>query len=488
VTICLEVWLVPLLNCAEKVVIDLLLKEINKSIGEQIATYPYDFLDNSILMKKAFLNESMTAPSVVEVNKVLSAYLEYSNDSFEEITNEIKLNSDLKIKVYEDSDKSYDQDYLLSTSLIRDQVIIPDPLIRFIARSRDVQSDIHNKFLGLEERNHLRELIEICKKLEKLKPFVEAGYVQFLPIFPELTKHSQGTPIHFSETYFEECFKKDMLNWFHSQVKISEMAMVEGKLLVLPSRPKKPCRRIHIGFNGSNNANFYNLMDVKFQDLDEVTRKCTMIQTLPDYPPDKDSFDGWVKQSINQAALRHLNDIEKDVSYANGLNLISSPRNLLHKNIMTKFLGYEKEYGDLYKDAAINLSLPVPQDVNVQHFLNARKNDESFGRFRDFLIDQYKEARGFNTESELNRFLANLHQELDRKYKPEFVRELRGTIFSEAIRWTSFTSAVGVAISNKQGAVGLLALGLAADNIKTTRENIGQMRKMPGYFWSKVTK
>ncbi len=138
---------------------------------------------------------------------------------------------------------------------------------------------------------------------------------------------------------------------------------------------------------------------------------------------------------------------------------------------------------------SVSFLLKAPISDRVEEVLKARSDSEALIAFRSFLHNQYKDLSSIRDTSELSRRSKAVMDELNRIHLPQANLALEKIKTKETLRWAAIAAGIGVAYPTTNGLVTVLAgLAASAEGLRAKRENFEQVKVMPGYFWSKITK
>lgn len=213
---------------------------------------------------------------------------------------------------------------LLPSCITYHRLLTSDPLIRLA----DVPDDFNRaqrQSLGMEP-NPLPDTWRVENALRYfagLAPLIRDGVITILPID---VIHAPPTyrPITYSEDWFRSAVPQHLHDFVHRSAIISEVAPDPkgGGVVVWDKPPEKPTRGITVAFKNdrpSPHESVYFLYDQRIiEKIDETHFK--FAQTLDwNSPPDKELFDAWLYQSVNQTILARLSGIAREMSVAERL-------------------------------------------------------------------------------------------------------------------------------------------------------------------------
>ena len=455
--------------------------------------YCYDFLADSPLFSESFLSDRIGR--IERALPLLQEYVQHCIDNFDRTVNSIKAASSDGIKSIENpfgnSTDILNNSHLMTQAILQDVLITPDPLFSFCIRlqNRSIDATL-SRAIGLNGNDDIGELQAICRYMKDKALYVEHGFLKFFPDYESVGR--PGIPLVYSPTGFAESFEKSVLEWIHRQAIVSRVEQSNNRLLIRNNEKIRPCRFIHIEFSGSNGdcSMVYTLHRNNRTEVNPETGELVVNMEFSNTPPEDDYFDRWVYQSVNKTALHYLKRAQTDVSYANIFEAKFSPQNDF-------VLGLISESFSLEEQATVNdrrlepiaFGVQIPESMDRAKFLKIRNDRASLFSFRCYLNDTMNLLGSLKDEEDVRKASKEIQDELTRKHLPAVKGALASLHRGEALKWIALIAGMGVGFATHQGIVSVLvALGLAAGGLESTRASVEKMKALPGYFWSRVVK
>jgi len=320
-----------------------------------------------------------------------------------------------------------------------------------------------------------------------MTPMIASDYVKVLPI-SYFFEPPEQMPIRYSETQYSDIMPKKYLEFFHANVNVESMQLVEngfrteGKLY--------PCRSIFVHFPKDELLYhfFYNLYQMEVIDYDDKTRKMKFHQTLPKEPPTENEFYNWVYQSINQSA----GSIYDEVLFENVMAANYDASYLTDSKFISDLLSIEDNKSENIQEHTTNLllkfDLPFFNNADINTLMKVRKeNGEAFQSFRIELDKKLRELRLENDPEKLKIKLENAFHEIVEVQ----VNEINKTIqqIKKSSKLDLFLLVGGLAGSIQTGGASLLASAIAiAKGYKNYTEYHSKIQMNPSFFYWKVKK
>lgn len=219
--------------------------------------------------------------------------------------------------------------------------------------------------------------------MKAITPMVAADFVKFTPGGP-LSGTQPEIPLYHSDNYFEDALPAEILRLFKEAAKVARLEKIS------PGRARpaslKPCRQIDIQFKGDldGHGHLYVLRRIENATLKPGTEnEFQMTLTLPDTPPEDGEFQGWVRQSVNQAARGVFEEVYRAAGVAAGLDLIYSTRSKLRFDALRCAFKPSTSIPVRNANAFLNLDLPFITDIDIEHLMQIRRDEgEAFSQNR----------------------------------------------------------------------------------------------------------
>ena len=451
--------------------------------------YCYDFLVDSFLFSETFLNERDTK----SVTQIVERYIKHCNDHLNQVVQEIRNTSTDGVRSvvnpFDNPMHGLRDTDLMNHAIFQDLVIVPDPLYSFCLQYPDRNTqDTFSRSMGLSQHSELQELRSICRYMKDVTPFVANGFLKFFPADPSV--HGTGIRLLYSPTGFAEVFEKNVLEWIRSQAIVTPMVRSCEGFHIEKGKKLSPCRSIHVEFDGSGGecSRMYVLRDIIDADVDSNELRMAMSMNVSDDPPDEGYFQQWVYQSVNQTAVSFLERARREAYLAGLLDAKFCPQNDFVLRFITKTFGVRGEtIVDDRLSRPITFGIDLPVGANVDEFFRFRSDKTALLSFRRYLGDRLDDLTSLNDDLEIQRVSKKIQEELTNKHLPQVRNELSNFRMKEALRWIAIAAGMGVGFMSQGGPIGgLIALGLSAQGLRATKDNLDKIKALPGFFWNRI--
>lgn len=407
--------------------------------------------------------------SVLPDSEVSARISKYSNSRIQMASSEIETYHDTKWlnALFSTSSVEINKSKLLSSALIYDSIMIDDPLVSL---SSSISYEKLNK--GLELFSWAFEL-------------VRAGYIKIVPI-SYFNKPSNNIPLLYSDDAFRSSIPEKIHDFIHKNAILKSVTQDEKGRMLLLSEDAEISRRTGLNVSFSNDYWHSGTSLYLFQTLENGKMTWDKDAFL-----DKDKFEHWAYQTINQAMRVRLINIynESHLASVTGHTYItespfesdfmamSGNSNSNNGSISAKFLKAN--------DSFINIDSP-------RTILELRdKYHTAFERFNYSLQNITEELYGveadiFETKAE-NLFHKEIMPQIDE------IRENINSITSSGIKGT-LASLIGFSAAIATGSelplipalMSSLSAGLAEGFPAISQQQ--QLKKRPAYIWHRITK
>ncbi len=369
----------------------------------------YDFLTESFLFDDDSLSNNFNSFTEIEIKKELSRYREFILKNINTIEKEIyDYKSELKVLA---GIKKMHLDNLKRAAFYIDQHIIYDPLFPYTHEESE-SSKAFMEYHKAENKFDIVGLVNTLKYLKSISYLVACDYVKILPI-SYLHEPADEIPMLYSENLFSDVLPKNVLKYFHENVKVQSMK-INGNILAVENK-LYPCRSIFISFPKEelDYTRFYSLFESEVIKVEEETRTVHSIQHLPETPPDAEQFELWVMQSINQAAKNVFDEIYLENIIAAKYDASYMASNKFAFNLMQQSIETKQNIKTNSANLLMNFDLPFFDNIDINTVLEIRKNDgEAFKNFRTNIDRHFKELRGIEDVSLLEKKFENAIHEI----------------------------------------------------------------------------
>lgn len=304
----------------------------------------FDFLTDSMLFSDDNIDNNFSKYTDNEIILELTKYREYVLSNFNDII--LESQDDFRnLSVYTEmyNKNKLDFNLLKQGSLYIHKFVLKDPIFEFTHSLEKSEISEHlNHVLGMNPSNDFNRfaLVENLKYVKKLTTAVAYGYVKLIPgsIMHEPPKN---IPLTHSKTGFADALPFEVMEYFKNRVIVSPLEKNRGGYTIRADKPLTPCRGIAIEFRGHpQHTAVFTLMETKTEIIDEKERLVRFINTLPDTSPTVDQFDAWVYQSINQAALRIFNEVQKEILLSSKLSAMFLTQSELVSELLKVIICY----------------------------------------------------------------------------------------------------------------------------------------------------
>ena len=442
----------------------------------------YDFLTESFLFQEEFLNDNFKSFTENEIKNELRSYREFILKNIEAIENEISSHKS-ELKVLSGVQKM-SLENLKQSALYIEQYILYDPLFPFTHEESE-SSKVLKEYHNVEDEFDIEGLVTTLKYLKSISFLVANDYVKILPI-SYLHEPADKVPMLYSDNLFSDVLPKNILEFFHKNVKVQSMKM-EGNLLALENK-LYPCRQIFVSFPKDKliYSNFYSLFESKVNKVNDETRTIYSIQYLPETPPDKEQFEYWVVQSINQAAKHVYDEIFTDNIMSARYDASYMASNKFAFDLMRQSLETKQTLQDHSANLLMNFDLPFIDNINFDTLLEIRKNDgEAFNNFRINLDKHLRELRATEDITLLEKQFENAIHEITEVQLNDV--NLKINHLKKQMKIDTGIMLGGLISAIQTSGFSLLASAIAlAKGYKDWNEYYEKVKNHPAYFLWKV--
>jgi hypothetical protein len=445
----------------------------------------YDFLTDSFLFDNSLITDNFLSVSDNNVWKELQRYREFCLSIASELESEVLFNNS-SLKLFSGI-KHIGIPLLKQSAFYVQQHVLYDPLFA-LTHPPTEQSKAMNEFLGMRDTPFDKaQVAATLRYLKELTPMVASDYVKLLPT-SYLLEPPKEVPFTHSENRFRERIPELLHDFMHGHAIVESGKKVEGGIQF--DGRFEVGRLIDVRFKDHNFQDSYGyaLTSQEVIEINKETGYATFGWTLPDTPPDKATFDAWVYQSINQAAVGIYQRIllENILSLRFGaLYLTNSP---FVFELLEQIVPAEDTIETNTANVLLNINLPFLDGVDIEALMRVRSQDgEAFDNFRLELDKQLRELRQVKDPVVLKAKTENAMHELAEVQVhriDQAIASLKKKFFAEA-------AVVGAGLFGAFQSGGLtlpLALIAAFQAYKSLTEYRGQRGDNPAFFLWRVFK
>ena len=441
------------------------------------------FLSDSILLNRAAQENSFSDLTDRELANELSTYREHVLARLGELHQEVSAREHRLGAYFGTSLRAKPKiRQLVRAGLYFDQLVIDDPLFPH-GREPMSGSDAFARLAGYDaEGLNRRGLVAGARLITTLQPLMSGGLLKLVPAsIQHEPPHELG--ISYSPTLFAERVPAPLLRWFQDRAEVLPMRRRDGGGWEARRGDElEPCRAIMVRLRGFDGAMTYHLTAIKkHESLPGRENRLRITQWIPAEPPDPQTFQNWITQSVNQFSGDVYGRVASDIRNAAGFGTMVFTDSPLVSELlelqMTEQGGIREDLANL----ALRFELPFLDDISVDDLMTVRQLEgEAFENYRLELQRQLRGLRAIESEQELVRRLEEVQHEIAEaqvRHVQKEVRRLNRDLFREAV----FGVASLAAVMPSQG-VSLVTLLLAGNKIWKHALEYEEVRREPGFF------
>ena len=389
-------------------------------------------------------------------------------------------------------------DSILPSCFVYDRVFVDDPVAR-LAEPKAIGHEAYNKAVGLEAAAAVdrARLADALHHVRRLSPLVELGTVTLLPLGMLRPDTSEGVPIYFSENGFRSEIPEHIHDFIHDQAVLYDVSPSPGGagLRCVPKVSQAPGRGIQIRFAedaASVLPPFYVLSQTRVVDSIDDGHFTVEQKVDWDNPPDRETYNAWLYQSVNRTAINRLQDVSRELSFANGLNATYVTESEFEATLCG--LSLDDHPGTDSRNLAVNfLNANAPYlktgDPRALAALIA-KHPSMLRRWRDALFAISDELNGYSGD-----FSTRARMLFAREVQPQ-VDELESTLSRLSLGMAGSAllavSSIGLALLSDaslplSALLGYAAIKTAGHNLPSVAEYIAT-RNRPAFIWKRLSK
>ncbi len=365
---------------------------------------------------------------------------------------------------------------MLSNLLVYDSLIIDDPLVT----SRD---SVH--------REDIRKTVDLYSWGFIL---IKSGFLKILPISYFNRPYSE-VPLLCSDDQFKSDIPNEIHDFIHRNVRMkSIMRDDKGRMLILNEEASEKRRpSLFIEFNddywvGGPNSYLFQTIDSAKRDK-EGNMICNMVWN-PNENLDKEKFDHWAYQCINQSMRARLINIYNETVLADTIGYTYVTESIFEANILS--MSGIKDKAQKCESARfleanerfVEISTPS-QIVELRE-----KHAQAFESFSSSLLSISEELSNTDTD----KFNEKSNQLYLNEIMPQIdtIRDCASSVSSSSLKG-GFISLCGMGAAILSGSViplvPALMLGIASGLSEALPEvsKMQRLKKRPAFIWHKIT-
>jgi hypothetical protein len=352
----------------------------------------FDFLADSLLFHEPSIQNNYAAESENRVLKELADYRDFITKNFDRIVDDVQ-SSKSKLKVFSTLDKT-PISLLKQQALYMEQFVVADPFTVFTQMPSDYGKLMSQK-LGYQTSGLSMEGLAIAARyMKEITPMVAANYVKPFP--HSILYERPEIPIKYHPDGFKGELPIAVESFFHERARVHPgVKLEEGGYHFDWDKPLTPCRAIWVEFElKSPGGMIYHLVEEEIIDVNKQDRTYTSRYRFPTEPPDPTSFNNWVQQSINQAAINYYQRVYHDNYLASNFGASYLTDNEFTSNLMDiSSLSSHDTIPNFTANQLLKMDLPFIEDIHIQQLMEARSHETVFQNFRIELEKHCRDLR-----------------------------------------------------------------------------------------------
>jgi hypothetical protein len=447
----------------------------------------YDFLSESLLFDESLISDQFRTVPDDELRKELQRYREFCLAHVDELERELHRDSSA-LKLFSANEKLH-LNFLLQSAFYVQQYVLPDPLFALTYEKGSIHKS-YDKLFGMPDKGiDKREITGIARYLKTLTPMVVADYVKLLPV-TYLFESSDNLPMFHSENGFADVLPEPLLQFFRAHATVWSLKKEDSGWSMNGSF--EVSRGIHIHFGEPDEmdetGSGYFLSKEKILSVDQEKRTMKSFQWLPSDPPDQETFDKWVFQSVNQSAGRLYRKLLDENLLAAQFGASYTTQSQFVYDLLEQALPADSNIQTHTANTFLNLELPFLDKVDMTTLMKIRVEDgEAFQNFRLEVEKQFRDLRSITDPNQLRYKTESVLHELS-VYQLNQVRQKIDQVKRRSV--TDVAIGLGGLIGSFQSkGFGIAAMAVALwQGYKTLDEYRNQRSQNPAYFLWKVLK
>jgi len=264
----------------------------------------FDFLTESFLLDDSLIRQGFRDISDSEIVAELKRYREFCLSIAPELETEILTGPKSNLRLFSGI-KHVNLDLLKQTTFYVHQHILYDPLFELAHQMNPDEREsqkVFDNFLGFSQPSlNRKRLASVAAYVRALRPMVAANYVKLVPTsyFFEPPKE---IPLTYSKTGFKERVPEALREFFHERAIVESVQDVDGAKIIYPTL--EIGRGIHIRFEDNDMSEGFGYILMPIESVGGEDAKVELLLGKTTTPPDREEFEAWVFQSVNQSAGR----------------------------------------------------------------------------------------------------------------------------------------------------------------------------------------
>ena len=442
-----------------------------------MANYAYDYLNDSLLLDSSLLTQMYQGVSDATLEKELLNYREYCIKVLPQVRKTIKEKNGKFSCMMTDTMSLIS--HLKQAALYLEEAVVVDPLFA-LTDFRTPETEAITAFIGVVPAPKIdrKKIAEAAFRLIELCPLVVGGYVKLYPEI-ELERGSK-IPLLYSEFGFDDCLPSSILEQYKRNADVRSIEIEHDRMLIMEDL--YPCRNISIHFKGMEDglSMGYSLSHTEFKQTDK-DNEFTLILNRSLKVPSDETFNAWIKQSINQTARKHYIDLNKRIILCESLGCMFGTEHLFESNLLNMNLG-SRDIEANTLNCTLNMNVPFLEHISSSDLMYIRNSDgEAFQSFRSELEKGLRIARH---ESDMNRVRAIVEDVQHELFEVQMSQIAPQVKYIKKTHLTEIGIAIaGLGFSVLTGGTSLLATGIAiAHGYKSHSEYKSKVLANPCYF------
>jgi len=398
-----------------------------------------------------------------EILNELQKYREFVIENFLSIKSEIKNDNKKLNTCVESFQKLPGQELYRQLILYMDQVIIPDPVFE----QTEVKTPLSitmGEFMGMSKDDgfNRESLVKRINYIRDIGELIDNDFIIMLPM-SFMHESPKDIPVKYSPNAFSDQIPADILNYYRSIAHVYNLEKCDSGFRLDKTKKLSPGTAICVEFEGQNKtrSSFYQYIEQEIVDLDKNKKRYTARLYIPD-SIDKQTFDAWVYQSINQSANNHFIDRYKELVFSKQCGCMYLTQSDLTSKVISMCLEKPSVESQL-ASLAMNIDLPITNAISLQELINIRNNyGEAFHNFRTELNSKLIKIDSLADSELIQRELDKISYELMNTQVEEVSKEYRKILRTLKMDALAMVGTLIASISTG----GLTALGCAAAFVK----------------------
>lgn len=454
------------------------------------------FLQNCGLLNKKGKIGNIQKCNNNDLAKRLTEYYEFKKDIFQDEINQYRSNDMLSCLLSSFSTKSTVES-TIDSSLVFQKVFMDDPLFGLVRANNEFVRNMED-FVGVKQEFDRNAFFIALHFYQSLFPLLQHGDIAFLPL-QHLHSHAVRG-IRYSPEKFRPYVPENLYPFFTENALVEESFSGEnGERYILAKPIEKPCRAISIRFKNdeSGQAMMYLLHQAKVIDEGNNQQTVSIIPTSIDTPLDMDSFNSWVKQSIQSTAFERLYRISVETSIAEKIGAAYLTESTFESHLCGRDKSQTVAFSEDETSAVnfIHANRPQIKLSSARELLKLKsKNEKLFSRFHDNLLGISRKLSRESNKADFHRAAKELMRSeviphvnsIESAYS-----NLTGTMLGNAVKGIGtigialLTSTENIPVASFLGYKGLEFLGETLAPIKLY---LHEKRTNPAFIWKTLIK